>query len=363
MMHPRAISLAEKLRGWFGKAALAVVVVSALLACVGATYQIVGTWRDGRRFPQRGRSFQVGNVKLNLDCSGQGSPTVILDGGMGSPALDWIRVQPEVAKFTRVCSYDRAGYGWSEASPEPRTSAQIVKELRALISAAGESSPFILVGHSFGGFNMRVFNGKYPADVAGVVLVDASHEDEDERIGSVLSPTLKAREKRDQDRREKLDRILTPFLIHLGLQRLALAAGWASGQDASRLLSRDLQEEFLYLEQQTKYLDAIAAEDKSSSQSGDQARAAGGFGDKPLIVLTAGRPYDPEELLTKEQMAKQRDIWINVLQVEEAHLSTRGKQIVVPDSSHDIPGERPDAVVSAIKEVWSTTRKIGSIYR
>ena len=94
-------------------------------ACVGAAYQEVGTWIDTRRFPQRGRSFQAGSVRLNMDCSGQGGPTVILESGLGGPALDWILVQPEVAKFARVCSYDRAGYSWSESSPEPRTSLQI----------------------------------------------------------------------------------------------------------------------------------------------------------------------------------------------------------------------------------------------
>src|SRR5438445_1763208 len=85
-------------------------------ACAGAVYEAAGNWLDARRFPQRGRSIQVGSLRLNLDCSGSGAVTVILDSGMGGPALDWILVQPEVAKFTRVCSYDRAGYGWSDAS-------------------------------------------------------------------------------------------------------------------------------------------------------------------------------------------------------------------------------------------------------
>jgi hypothetical protein len=116
-----------------------------------------------------------------------------------------------------------------------------------------------------------------------------------------------------------------------------------------------MRQEFLYLEQQTKYINAVEAEDKMFSQSGAQARAAGSLGDRPLVVLTAGRPYDPDPLLTKEQMEKQRNLWINVLQVEEVHLSARGRQFVVQDSGHDIPGERPDAVISAIHEVWSAT--------
>jgi pimeloyl-ACP methyl ester carboxylesterase len=90
------------------------VTALACLAAVGAIYQVFGNWRDSRRFPQRGRSVQAGTLKLNIDCSGAGRPTVILDSGMGVPALGWFAVQPEIAKFARVCSYDRAGYGWSD---------------------------------------------------------------------------------------------------------------------------------------------------------------------------------------------------------------------------------------------------------
>jgi pimeloyl-ACP methyl ester carboxylesterase len=296
---------------------------------------------------------QVGPVKLNIDCSGDrsgpGRPTVILDSGMSVPAVGWIKVQPEVAKFTRVCSYDRAGYGWSDPGLEPRTSLQIAKELKALLDAAGEHGPYVLVGHSFGGFNVRVFTRQYPSDVAGIVLVDASHEDEGERIESLLPAAVKERERKNEARSEQVDRIVTPFRIHLGIERAAVAIGW----DAPAYLSKDLQQELLFLEQQSKSRDAVEAEAKVDKQSAAQARAAGNMGDRPLIVLTAGKPYDPDPLLTKEDMEKQNSMWINVLQVEEVHLSTRGKQIVVPDSDHMIPFERPDAIISAIHEVWS----------
>src|SRR5580692_4287382 len=121
-----------------GRAALTVIALAIVLSCAGALYQIVGTWRDAHRFPQRGRSAQAGQVRLNLDCSGQGNPIVILESGSGIPALGWIKVQPDVAKFTRVCSYDRAGLGWSDPGPEPRTGTQYAKELKTLLDAAGE---------------------------------------------------------------------------------------------------------------------------------------------------------------------------------------------------------------------------------
>jgi pimeloyl-ACP methyl ester carboxylesterase len=151
-----------------------------------------------------------------------------------------------------------------------------------------------------------------------------------------------------------LDRMLTPLRIHLGIERLETALGWGEEKD----LPNNLQRELLYLEQQKKFRNAVESEDEASDhQSWDQVRAAGSLGDRPLVVLTAGKPYDPDPLLTKEQMEKQNDLWINVLQAEEARLSTRGKQIVVLDSGHMIPYERPDAVISAIREVWYEARQ------
>jgi pimeloyl-ACP methyl ester carboxylesterase len=346
-------SFGTRLLHWIGVAAFAFAALAIIVACAGALYQVVGTWRDARRFPQRGRSVQAGQVKLNLDCYGQGSPTVILDSGMSVPAVGWIKVQPGVAKFARVCSYDRAGYGWSEPGPVPRTSFQIAHELKALLDASGEKGPYVLVGHSFGGFNIRVFTALHPKDVVGLVLVDASHEDEEERVEGTLPAEVKEREKKMEARNERMDQILTPLQIHLGFQRLSLAIGW----DMPSNMSKDLLEELLYLEQQTKSRKAVALEGQASSESAAQVRAAGSLGDRPLIVLTAGRPYDPDPLLTKEQMDRQSDMWIKVLQVEEAHLSTRGKQIVVAGSDHMIPFEWPDVVISAIHEVWSAVQQ------
>jgi len=307
---------------------------------------------DARRFPQRGRSVQAGSLRLNLDCSGHGAVTVILDSGMGAPALDWILVQPEVARFTRVCSYDRAGYGWSDASPAPRTSLQIAGELKSLLDAAGEKGPFVMVGHSFGGYNVRVFSSRYSKDVAGMVLVDASHPDEGSRTDAVLSTAQLAMQQRNERRDEMWEQIAEPLAIHLGVQRAILALGWKP----SRHLSTRLQEEFLYLEHMPKFMRTVRDEDAVFKTSGAQAAGAGPLGDRPLIVLTAGKPYEPDPLLTPEQMERQTNIWIRELQVEEMRLSTRGEQIVVPDSSHDMPQDRPDAIVSAIHTVWNAVR-------
>jgi pimeloyl-ACP methyl ester carboxylesterase len=341
-------------------AILILVILTVVVTAIGAGYQVVGTWQDARRFPQQGRSIPLGpeirTTSLNLDCSGLGRPTVVLDSGIGVPALGWIKVQPEVAKFTRVCSYDRAGYGWSDTGQEPRTSVQISRELKALLAGAGEVGPYILVGHSFGGFNVRVFTKLYPADVSGLVLVDGANEDEEKRINEILPATVVEQEQKIDLRNAKLNQFLTPLRIYLGIQRLQVASGWGTPNYGVLLAAQDFpkifRQELLYLRQQEKFQDAVTSESKAFGESIAQVRAAGNLGDRPLIVLTAGLPYPPDPLLTKMEMNKESNLWINVLQAQEAHLSSRGKQIIVPDSGHMIPFKRPDTVIDAIRDVF-----------
>src|SRR5215467_5834288 len=324
---------------------LALLLICAVLA--GAAYQAIANWRDARRFPQEGRSIALGanfpGVSLNLNCAGQGSPTVILDSGLGVPAAGWDLVMPDVGKFARVCSYDRAGYGWSGAGPMPRTSGEIVKELHALLAASGEEGPFVLVGHSFGGYNVRVYADKYPADVAGLVLVDTSHEDQQQ----LMPPSLK---KLTEDQIRQLDsqKRLMPILIFFGIARLT------AGDDGDAKLSKEFRDKMKYLQLQTKFIEAAFSEIRNFTGSAEEVRNAGNLGDRPLVVLTAGKDLDAKDLpkgVSAEDMREFRKTWMNDLQVRQAHLSTRGKQVIVPDSTHMIPMERPDAVVNAIQEV------------
>src|SRR5947209_2903437 len=186
-------------------------LATACLAISGALYEMIGTWRDARRFPNRGHLVPAGSIRMNIDCSGQGSPTVILESGSGGPSIDWLMVQPEVEKFARVCSYDRAGYGRSDSGAEPRSSLQIARELKQLLQAAGEEGPFVLVGHSMGGYDIRVYTGQYAKDVLGIVLVDASHEDQYLRAPESIRKWQRAHRKRPAW--EKLKYF---FQLHLG---------------------------------------------------------------------------------------------------------------------------------------------------
>ncbi|HXY23162.1 MAG TPA: alpha/beta hydrolase [Candidatus Acidoferrum sp.] len=329
----------------------AVLLVIAAALC-GIAYQAIGNWHDARRFPQEGRSVALGSdfpgVSLNLNCSGAGSPSVILDSGLGVPAVGWDFVQPEVAKFTRVCSYDRAGYGWSTAGPMPRTSSEIARELHALLTASGEKGPYVLVAHSFGGFNVRVYTGKYPADVAGLVFVDTSHEDQIQRMPPTLQQMMKNAEK-DLETQKKLARLF----IFLGIARLT------ANDEGMTKMSKQFRDEVKYLQLEAKFVDASVAEMQSFPESAEEVRASGNLGDRPLVVLTAGKQADLKDLpkgVSQQELDEFGKTWREDLQVRLAHLSTRGKQIVVPDSTHMIPLERPDTVVAAVREVCDEVR-------
>ena len=149
-------------------------VVMALifgLAAAGAMYQYIGTKLDERKYPLIGRMIDLGGYKLHMIDSGQNhyDPTVVIETGAGESCLGWQLIQPEIAKFARVISYDRAGYAWSDASPFPRTSENIIKELHTMLHNANVPGPYILVGHSFGGLNIQLFANTYPGEVAGVI--------------------------------------------------------------------------------------------------------------------------------------------------------------------------------------------------
>src|SRR5438309_5962518 len=141
------------------------------LLLLGLSYQAIASAVDTSHYPAPGKLVDIGGYRLHINCTGTGSPTVILDAGLGGTSLDWSKVQPAVAGFTRVCSYDRAGYGWSDTGPGPRTSQQIVKELHLLLVHAQISGPYLLVGHSLGGLNMRLYAYRYPGEVAGMDLL------------------------------------------------------------------------------------------------------------------------------------------------------------------------------------------------
>ena len=321
------------------------LLVVVCLALTGAFYEMIGRRRDTRRFPERGHLVQVGSIRMNIDCSGQGSPTVILESGSGGPSVDWLMVQPEVSKFARVCSYDRAGYGWSDSGPEPRSSLQIAHELKQLLQASGERGPYILVGHSMGGYDIRAYTSQYPDDVVGMVLVDASHEDQDVRAPESIRKWLQ-----DHHEHPAWEKMKYFFQLHLGWARLT------ADRNAPDFWPKAFREEEDFLMLPTKHQFAVIDEDQVfSTLSAAQVRSAGNLGDRPLIVLTATRQDDISPEIPLKDTQAENDLWVHQLQPELARLSTHGKQMVV-NSSHEMPTEHPEVVISAIHEVWLAAR-------
>jgi pimeloyl-ACP methyl ester carboxylesterase len=314
-------------------------VVSAVACIVGVTYEHVSQ-RLHPVPPRIGQLVDIGGRSLNIFCSGEGSPAVIFEGGRGRPGYSWVVVQREVARFTRACWYDRAGYGWSDPAPYPHSAAVIARDLHQLLKKHGAAPPYVLVGSSFGGLVVRVYSRTYSNHVAGMVLVDSSHA----------------------DFRVPITR--TGFFHLDSVQRTMVCFIWLLKQTGVlRLVMQQTEERTVpqgYTENEIRLMSSFEPRTAAESfkemelESHIQARAAGGFGNRPLIVLTAGRlqrlPTDPVDL---DQL--RRDEWIEVQQ-QLAALSTRGRQIVLADSGHGIQFDRPDAVIDAVHQVVSAVR-------
>jgi pimeloyl-ACP methyl ester carboxylesterase len=180
------------------------LLVITLGALAGATYQGVATALERRRFPLPGRLVDVGGSQLHIYCTGDGTPTVVLEAGATSLSVAWARVQPEVARTTRVCSYDRAGLGWSEAGDRPFNPLAVPDDLRRLLDESGERAPHIVVGHGLGAAYARMFAGRYADQVAALILVDPPATARQLGIGSLARVTS-----------------LTPWLARTGLLRAA----------------------------------------------------------------------------------------------------------------------------------------------
>lgn len=311
-----------------GRVALALIVGIALVAAAGATYETVAGSSDHLAYQPAGRLIDMGGYSMHIDCRGEGSPTVVMDAGLGGSSVDWSLVQPEVAFTTRVCTYDRAGMGWSEVSPLARTPAAIAEELHQLLDRAGVLGPFILVGHSLAGKTIRMFAAAHPADVAGMVLVDARSEYVD-----ALTPEA------DQD----------AFAVALDLQgavysvarRLGVARLFGAGLVGAPLLPTSVATEIALLQTQPMAIEETTLEGTSRTAD-DRSLAGAALGSIPLVVVASA-----------SSMASIPN-W-STAQHRLAALSTRG-ELVIAESGHAIQLERPRFVIDGIARVLSEIR-------
>lgn len=298
--------------------------------------------------PPIGKLINIGNHRLHIYSTGEGSPTVIFESGGASWSLDWNLVQTEVAKFTSVCSYDRAGFGWSDSGPKPRTSEQIVAELHTLLTKAEIKKPYILVGASFGGHTARLFTKKYPDEVVGIVLLDARHE----TINSKMPPAWK--------KSEVAGKGMYQFMLlasRLGvLNLLGRLMGEKAAPPIVKKLPNEIRPTYLEVGFQPKYFQSNLDELAASAESDKQLSVTGSLGNIPLTVVRHGIP-DLFASMPVEQAKQSEQVW-QELQTDLAKLSSNSQMFVAEKSGHGIQIDQPSIVVDTIRQMVETVRRV-----
>jgi pimeloyl-ACP methyl ester carboxylesterase len=304
------------------------------------------------KYPAPGEMVDVGGYRLHIHCQGcdhgPNSPTVVLEAAEFS--LSWDLVQPEVATFARVCSYDRAGLGWSQRGPNPRTAATIVRELHRLLQVAGVEPPYVLVGHSKGGLYVRLYAHEYPDDVVGMVLVDAAHEEQELRFPEAIV-------RQNQRGRQQAARLLG---LMRPLNRFGLLAPLLKRFSANLLgtIPERVREAGLAVALSDRFFTTVAEETLSLEENYAAVRAAKitALGGIPLVVLTAVDQFAALEGRVPAAEVEQLKAVVRELQAELSALSPNGRQVPAERSGHFIQVDKPQVVVDAIREVVEAVR-------
>ncbi len=322
----RIVSLSTKTyaRGW--KAAqrilLSMVVLVTAAVAGSSLYNAIVLHHFWALHPHPGVIVEAGGYKMHIDCRGSGSPTIILETGLGSDSLIWGGVQPELSKTTRICSYDRGGFGWSDTRPDPRDADHIADDLDHLLVQAGITGPIVLMGHSIGGLYLRDYTMRYP-NVVGLVFVDSSTPFQDRKLGTW------------RRRGPPFWAIRLAFIV--GVPRLmGMCSSGAKGADAE---IKRLQAEATC----RTHVSAVSAEGNSIEQSSQQTVHSGPYGALPILIIS----HDPSNLRPKQTRTKldsDREAAWNQMQEDLKLLSTRSRRIIARGSRHDIMLDRPDLI-------------------
>jgi pimeloyl-ACP methyl ester carboxylesterase len=328
----RILSLSTKVpRRWRRVAeriVLSVVVLVAAFVAGSASYNAIALGWFRAHNPPPGNIYLVNGHKMHMNCMGSGSPTIVLESGLGNDALIWGGVQPILSKTTRVCSYDRAGLGWSYPLSVPSDADHIAAELHELLREANVTGPIVLMGHSIAGIYMRDYATRYPAQIAGIVFVDGSTPLQDE------NPAMKAMSAKGPP--QWVGNLLMKSAFRVGVPRLmGLCSRSTKGFEthAGKMLSEDICH---------SQIGAMIAEMENVDQSGQETIHTGPYGALPILIIS----HDPDK--TSKQFPPQQKLvmekaWSR-MQEDLKKLSTRSRRIIAKGSSHYVQIDRADLI-------------------
>lgn len=317
--------------------------VAAVLAALATAAQAAepNPWWD--HYGQGSRLVALPDGRtLNLFCEGKGAPTVVLESGLGAGASAWRRVQDPIAAATRVCSYDRAGFGRSGPTSGPRDAGVLADDLYQVLKAGKVAGPYVLVGHSLGGLTTRIFASRHPELVAGLVLVDPSHEDQTKRFAELAPEAMKA------------DRARTAVIRFCADPKRTEAVAKRCTEPAPPDLPPAFAERFVAAQGPARAAASMAELDDFDAGAAIVARERKPLGDTPLVILTAATQAVPPGTPPRQAEAL-HEAWVK-MHDDIATLSPRGVNLVVQGAGHGIQMDKPAAVITAIQGVVTTVR-------
>lgn len=333
-------------------------IAALLLFCAIASEGAAGAAAKSAAQPQTATPellqphlVDIGGRRLNLVCVGEGSPVIVFDLPIGGNLLQWRKVMRPVARLSRACFFDRAGYDFSDPSPRPLTLANAADDLHRTLQAAGIQKPVVLVGHSMGGYYATMFADLFPDEVAGLVLIDPAY------AGAGLPAASSEEAQKDEDASLAEMKRCADLARAGGLSAAdpkgCFALPPSLEPDEAAFLAWSWTRPYRYEALASEFRAAFSLEHGKDENSLEETRAARPWGDKPVIVMTSGRNFE------RADRRAERDAEWKAGHDRLAARSTRGVSVMLPDSGHYIQLDQPDAVVSAIEAVVRQTRAEG----
>ena len=327
---------------WIRRAGLALVSVIVLAVLVGAGYEAAGRRRASKDFPAPGKLVDIGGRRIQIDCRGSGSPTVVFEAGLDmGGSLSWSGVHDSIAKTTRACAYSRAGVMWSDSKDGSQTGKTVAEDLHLALAKAGERPPFVMVGHSLGGPYVMIYTKYFGSEVAGLVFVDATHPEQVERFRSLTPFTLAA--------------AMKPMRVGAWFRRVGLVRKVAAADSAPPEPNSAVRGTAAYA---STSLPAMLKEVDGFNQTLAEAGSFRQLGNRPLFVLTAMAPMSKSDLammkMTPAQGQQYKARWLELHNDEASWSSCSQRQSV--DSGHYIQFEKPQVVIAAVRSVINSVR-------